>query len=60
MKKLKEKRKNSKLTMKELGEKVGVTYKTIYHYEAGKREPNFRILKKFAEIFDCTIDDLID
>ena len=57
---LKMKRNEAKLTRKELGNMVGVTDKAIYWYEAGKREPNFDILRNLAKIFKCTIDELID
>lgn len=59
MNQLKIKRNEAKLTRKDLGNMVGVSDKAIYWYETGKREPNFDILKKFAEIFTCSVDELI-
>ncbi len=57
--KLKEKRKEHKLTQTELGEKVGVTLCTIFNYESGKRTPNLEMLKKLAAALECSVDDII-
>jgi transcriptional regulator with XRE-family HTH domain len=59
MNELRKKRIEAKLTRKKLGDMVGVTDKAIYWYETGKREPGIALLKRFAEIFKCTVDELI-
>lgn len=59
MEKLKELRKNANLTLAELGEKVGVSLRTIFNYETGARKPNIDMLRKLAKVLDCTVDDLL-
>lgn len=34
-------------------------YKTIYNWESNASYPNYKVLKKICEIFDCTADYLI-
>ena len=48
MTKLKELRKEHKLSMKELGKILGLSESTISLYEAGKREPDIKTLIKRA------------
>ena len=59
MKGLTEKRKEHKLTMRELGKRIGVTTKTVYNYEADKTSPNIKTLQEIASIFNCTVDELL-
>lgn len=59
MKKLKDKRIEKNLTLKQLAELVGTTYQAISHYETGRRFPKKEILCKLAEVLGCYIDDLI-
>ena len=59
MKMLRTARKTKGLTMKELGEKVGVSESAISQYETGKREADFETLLKIGEILDCSIDYLL-
>lgn len=47
------------LTQKEVAEKLDVSESTVSLYESGKRNPNIIILKKYAELFGCTIDELV-
>lgn len=60
MKKLKEKRIQKGLTQEELGQAIGVSYRTIYQYETGRREPNLRMLRALANALNCTIDEIVD
>jgi len=53
-------REKNGLTQKELAKKVGLSWNTIWNYENGRREPRLHDLKKFAEIFNCTIDELVN
>ena len=59
MKMLRTARKATGLTMKELGEKVGVSESAISQYETGKREADFETLLKIGEVLDCSIDYLL-
>ncbi len=52
-------RKAKGLTMKELGEKVGVSESAISQYETGKREADFETLLKLGEILDCSVDYIL-
>lgn len=56
---LKKKRKQKKLTQIELAEKIGVSTRTISQYEENNRFPRKETLKKLADFFECTIDELI-
>lgn len=59
MKMLRTARKAKRLTMKELGEKVGVSESAISQYETGKREADFETVLKIGEVLDCSIDYLL-
>lgn len=58
MKMLRTARKSKGLTMKGLGEKVGVSESAISQYETGKREADFETILKIGEVLDCSIDYL--
>lgn len=58
MLKLREIRARQKLTMKELGKKVGVSESAIGLYENGKRKPDFDMLLKLAEALDSSVPEL--
>ena len=47
------------MTQSELAILLGVTVATISNYERGEREPSIDNLKKMAEIFGVTVDELI-
>ena len=47
------------LTMKELGEAIGVTESAIGQYENGRRKPDYDKLRLIAKVLNCSIDDLI-
>ena len=59
MTKLKELRKEHKLSMKELGKILGLSESTISLYEAGKREPDIKTLIKIADYFNVSVDFLL-
>ena len=59
MKMLRVARKSKGLTMKELGEKVGVSESAISQYETGKREADFETILKIGEVLGCSIDYLL-
>ena len=52
-------RKEKNLTMKQLGNIVGVTECAISQYELGKREPSNETLFKLADVFDVSVDYLL-
>ena len=58
--KLKELREKENYTQIALAEKLGVTSQTILNWENGIYEPNISQLCKLADIFDVSIDYLVD
>lgn len=56
---LRELRKEKGLTMKELGEIIGVAESTISQYETEKREPDFETLLKLSEFFDVSTNYML-
>lgn len=59
MKMLRVERKMKGLTMKELGEMIGVSESAISQYETGKREPDNATLVKLSEILGVSTDHLL-
>ena len=58
--KLRELRKQKKLTQADLGSKIGVSPSAIGMYEQGNREPDNDTLLKLCEVFNVTTDYLIN
>ena len=56
---LKELRKDYKLTQEQLGKKLGLSRSTIAMYETNASEPDFQTLTKIADFFSVSIDYLI-
>lgn len=52
-------RKHKKMTQVELGEKLGVTEKSISNWETGRNMPDLSLFKPLCEILDITINDLM-
>ena len=57
--KIKEYRELNKMTQKDIAEILGVEPATISKYEAGTIEPSIESLKRRAETFNVTVDELI-
>lgn len=53
-------RKQLHLTQIELGEKLGGTKSLVSNYENGYSTPDIITLCKLAEIFDITLDELVE
>ena len=53
-------RTNLDLTQAELGEKLNYSDKSISKWERGEAIPDVRVLKEMAQIFDVTVDYLIN
>ena len=58
--KIKNYRENKKMTQKEIAEILGVEPATVSKYESNTIEPSIENLKKLAEIFEISIDKLIN
>lgn len=54
---IREVRKERRITQKVLGEKIGVKHNTISSYENGTNEPEQEILYKIADVLDVSIND---
>jgi transcriptional regulator with XRE-family HTH domain len=52
-------RKSRGWTQEEISKKIGVHRGTYSNYEANKREPDYKTLKKIADIYDVTTDYLL-
>lgn len=52
-------RENKKMTQNEVAEILSVSPATISKYESGTLEPNIESLKKLAELFEISIDELL-
>lgn len=59
MKTIRELRKEKGITLKQLGEIIGVAESTMSLYETGKRTPDFEALLKISEYFGVTVDYLL-
>ena len=53
-------RKGSGLTQKQVAEKLGVVESCYAKWEQGRNEPGIEALRKLSEIFDISLDDLIN
>lgn len=56
---LKNLRIDNDLTQKEMGEIIGVSQRTISHYESGKREPGLTEIKRYAKYFKVSTDYIL-
>lgn len=56
---LKELRKEKKLTQKQVAEYLGVATSTYAMYEQGNREPDFSTLNKIGDFFGASVDYII-
>lgn len=52
-------RKENNLTQQELGDLIGVSYKTISKWETGKGFPDISLLEKISDVLNISIDDLL-
>ena len=57
--KIKKYREEKKITQVEVADVLGVKPATISKYEAGTLEPNIESLKKLAELFEVSVDELL-
>ena len=56
---LKELRKQNNMTQEQLGERVGVTNKTISRWETGKYMPPIECLKLLSDIYQISIHEIL-
>ena len=53
-------RENKKMTQNQVADILGVSSATISKYESGALEPNIESLKRLAELFEISIDELLN
>ncbi|WP_251855385.1 helix-turn-helix domain-containing protein [Enterococcus italicus] len=56
---IKELRLEKRYTQQEVADKLGITRPAYTAYEAGKRQPDFEILKALSSLFEVTTDYLL-
>lgn len=56
---LRELRLKSNMSLRELSEKLNISFSALGNYERNNREPNFDTLKKIADFFDVSLDYLL-
>ena len=56
---LRELRKQSSVTQKEIAQQLGIHVVTLQQYERGVREPNIETLLKMTILFIVSLDDLL-
>lgn len=56
---LKQARRNAKMTQEQVAKKLGLDYSTISKYENNHSEPDNETLRRMAEIYDVKVDFLI-
>ncbi len=57
--KIKEWRKNEKLTQQELAEKLNVSNKTISSWETGRSYPDLQMIVEISDYFNVSLDFLL-
>ena len=53
-------RKLKGLSQLQLANKLGISFKTVSHWESGYSEPSIELLKKLKIVLDATYEELID
>ena len=48
------------LTQQDLANKLGVSFKTISHWESGYSEPSLQLLVKLKQILNTSFDELLE
>lgn len=57
---LKEHRLAKGYTQKQIADSLGVSPNCVTQWESGVRKPDVVMLKKLAELLECTADDLLE
>jgi transcriptional regulator with XRE-family HTH domain len=56
---LRNERKTKKITLRELSEKIGISYSSLGKYERGEYEPDIKTIIKLSSFFDVSVDYLL-
>ena len=57
---LKSARLESTMTQKQVAEKLNVVESCYANWEQGRTEPNIAMLRKLCELFEITLDELVN
>ena len=52
-------RKKKGFSQSELAQQLGVTFQAVSKWETARSAPDISLLPRMAEIFDCSIDELL-
>lgn len=58
-KKLREARNNKGLTQEEAAKRLGITFQALSNYERDVRDPDTKLLKSMAELYEVSADELL-
>lgn len=56
---LKRKREEHNMTQAEIAERIGITIQNVCSYEKGYKIPPMRVVVDAADLFHCSIDEMI-
>ena len=56
---LKRKREEKGLTQAEVAERIGTTQQNVASFESGYKVPSLKIVVASADLFRCTVDEMI-
>lgn len=59
MNRIKEIRLVNNMKQSDLADKLNVTQATVSGWESGRRTPDLETVRRIAELFDCSIDELL-
>ncbi len=48
------------LTQQKLAELLGVSFKTVSHWESGYSEPNLQLLERIKQVLNTSYDELLE
>lgn len=57
---LSERREALGLSQRRVGVLTGISQSQLSHYEAGDFRPKYDAAKKLAELYGCTVDEIMD
>lgn len=60
MNRIREYRRKNNITTTELGKLIGLSQSSISNFELGKSIPRIESLEKMADVFGCSVNDLIE
>lgn len=56
---LKRKREESGMTQEDVAARLGITRQNVSSYESGLKTPSLRIIVAMADLFRCSVDEMI-